>query len=240
MIDIKSTLLSGQTFRWKRISEDLFDGVILNKRYILNSKLETEDPILLDYFDQDRDYESLRGIIREAHPNLKKAVELSGPLFILRQEPWQVIFSFITSQNNNIKRISNLIENISNLYGKKIDKERSAFPTITELKDVSEERFKDLSFGFRAKYLRSAIDYFLDHDIKNPSYDDLLKIKGIGDKVASCIYLYGYAHHEYFPIDVHIKRALNNDFLGLNVPALKQASGLAQQYIFEYQRRKER
>ncbi len=245
MINIEKTLLSGQCFRWKKI-DDKFDGVIGNKHYILPSILDTEDPVLINYFDINSDYDKLKKEISLISPELKYSVDTIGDLFILNQDPWEVIISFITSQNNNIKRISKLIEKISNVYGKKIDDERNMFPTVKELENVTEEDLRNLGFGFRARYIVSAINYFKDVDFnefkklsREEMEQELLSIVGIGPKVCNCILLYGFHFTNSFPIDVWMKKALSTTFKDLDVDSLGDKAGLTQQYIFEYMRLKD-
>ncbi len=244
MINIEKTLLSGQCFRWKKIDNN-FDGVIGNKHYILPCEIEIKDPILRNYFDCNTDYEKIKNEIRKISPELKYSVDTIGDLFILNQDPWEVIISFITSQNNNIKRISKLIEKISNVYGKKIDEERNMFPTVKELENVTEEDLRNLGFGFRARYIVSAINYFKEVDFdefkklsREEMEKELLSIVGIGPKVANCILLYGFHFTNSFPIDVWMKKALSTTFKNLDIDSLGTNAGLIQQYIFEYMRLK--
>ncbi|MBQ1260855.1 MAG: DNA-3-methyladenine glycosylase 2 [Clostridia bacterium] len=99
--------------------------------------------------------------------------------------------------------------------------------------------------GFRYKYLLAAADAVLSGEVdlkkieEAKSYsvtvEELKKIKGVGDKVASCVALFGFAHLEAFPIDVWMKRAINDYFGGhLDPKTLGDYAGIAQQYIFHY------
>jgi len=99
--------------------------------------------------------------------------------------------------------------------------------------------------GFRYKYLLAAADAVANGDIsldkiteaKSFTYtvEQLKKIKGVGDKVASCVALFGFANLEAFPIDVWMRRAIDEYFDGRLDPAtLGEYAGIAQQYIFHY------
>lgn len=244
MINIEKTLLSGQCFRWKLI-DDKFDGVINSTHYVLNKNIEVTDSVLANYFDTETDYNKVQEEIANISPVLKESVNTIGDLFILNQDPWEVIVSFITSQNNNIKRISSLIEKLSNKYGDKIDAQRHCFPSVEQLKDVTEADLRALGFGFRARYIVSAINYFKEvdmdefkHQSREKIENELLSITGIGPKVANCILLYGFHFTDSFPIDVWMKKALSTTFKGLEYEKLGDLAGLTQQYMFEYMRLK--
>lgn len=243
MINIENTLLSGQCFRWKEI-DNKFKGIIGNKVYILEKNLDIkDDKVLFNYFDCQTDYNFMNKEIIKRCPLLKDTILNKKGLYILRQDPWEVIISFIISQNNNIKRITKLIDSLCKNYGTKIIDDDFSFPSVKQLENVSEEDFRKLGFGFRARYLVSAINFFKDVDMENFSKksekekeQDLLSICGIGNKVCDCILLYGFHHTSRFPIDTHMKKALSGKFKDLDYKNLNELAGLTQQYIFEYTR----
>ncbi|MBR2351015.1 MAG: DNA glycosylase [Clostridia bacterium] len=99
--------------------------------------------------------------------------------------------------------------------------------------------------GFRYKYLLCAAERVASGETdlsciaqkKSYAYtvEELKKIKGVGDKVASCAALFGFGNLEAFPIDVWMKRAIDTYFDGHLDPAeLGEYAGVAQQYIFHY------
>jgi N-glycosylase/DNA lyase len=77
--------------------------------------------------------------------------------------------------------------------------------------------------------------------IKNCGYTDALnelkKIKGVGDKVANCVLLFGFGYYNAFPIDVWVKRVINKYYGESFDPCtLGEYAGVAQQYLFYYER----
>lgn len=204
------------------------------------------------YLALDTDYESInKNIIaatKSAH--MEKAVLYGDGIRILRQEPWECVCSFIISQNNNIPRIKKIISALSEKYGSKIEQNNTTyytFPTAKALCDAGEEAIFALKTGFRAKYIIDAsskissgetdLEAILNEENFDTCVDILCKIKGIGLKVASCALLFGFNKTEAFPIDVWMKRALEKYFPdGIDLVALGKNAGIAQQYLFYYER----
>ena len=142
-----------------------------------------------------------------------------------------MIISFIISQNNNIPRIKRSIEKLCENNGGK-------FPDIHDLQKLS---FIDCGLGYRDEYLRAIAEQWSDWDRRYPpqNYNEwklLLKgFKGIGEKVANCILLFGLHYLDAFPVDVHIKRILDREYNGkLPEWAESKYAGLFQQYLFYY------
>nr|MBE6544969.1 DNA-3-methyladenine glycosylase 2 family protein [Oscillospiraceae bacterium] len=223
------------------------------------------------YFAFDTDFEAIRQdiISRTDSEWLKQAAEEAKGIVILKQEPWETLFSFIISQNNNIPRIRKIIRAISAEYGENLSLKEGrricpinadgCFPGCEECKSCGRcysfptaesvtERPEGLLHskpGFRYKYLLDAANKVcekvinLEGIIEAESYaytlEELKKILGVGDKVASCAALFGFSNLEAFPIDVWMKRAINEYFGGkLDPTALGPCAGVAQQYIFHY------
>lgn len=182
------------------------------------------------------------------------AMERGGGIRILRQDPWETLCSFIVSQNNNIPRIKKIIAALSDTYGEKFECVTesgetalySAFPTAEALACAGEEAIYALRTGFRAKYIYDAARRVaegstdLDAIAKLPTDEaaaELMKIKGVGIKVASCALLFGFGRTEAFPVDVWVKRVLEKYYPdGIDIAALGAYAGIAQQYLFYYER----
>ena len=163
---------------------------------------------------------------------LKAAYGFGSGIRILRQDLWEVIISFIISQNNNIPRIKRSINKLCENNG-------GEFPDAHNLQNLS---FIDCGLGYRDEYLRAIAEQWSDWDRRYPpqNYDEwklLLKgFKGIGEKVASCICLFSLHYLDAFPQDVHIKRIIDREYDG-ELPdwALGKYAGLFQQYIFNFE-----
>ena len=205
------------------------------------------------YLALDEDYDSIDRAIAGAVPfdeggrTLADAAAVSAGIRILRQERWETLCSFIISQNNNIPRIKKIISAMSEKWGERIGDGDHAFPTAKAVADAGEEAVFELRTGFRAKYIidaaRKVADDpgFLDTVASAADYaeaDMLLRgIKGVGPKVSACTLLFGFGRTDAFPVDVWIKRVLGKYFPGGFDPAVfGNAAGIAQQYLFYYER----
>ena len=179
-----------------------------------------------------------------------KAMECASGIRILHQDEWEAVASFIISQNNNIPRIKKIIENMSRGLGKSFlgfdGKTHYAFPTAEEILAAGEEGLAPFKMGFRARYLIDAAKKHLSGEVdfslvEKANAEDaqkaLMSICGVGPKVASCALLFGFHKLEFFPIDVWIKRVLAKYYPdGIDVSALGAYAGVAQQYLFYYER----
>ena len=262
--DIERTFTCGQCFRFVKADKSEFSceyqGVAHGRFmrfasdgdgnvHIIGAPLEEVESGWLHYLSLDRDYDSIKKqIISDfgAHPFMCAAIEQTGGLRILAQERFETLCSFIISQNNNIPRISKLIETISEKYGEPIETEygtKYAFPRASALAKVSEEELASLKLGYRAKYIADAAKRVnegvlnLDKLDVSSAREELLKVLGIGEKVASCIRLFAIEDLSSFPVDVWVKRIVQNRFEGkLDVNKTGIYGGVAQQYLFCYER----
>ncbi|MCF0230335.1 MAG: DNA-3-methyladenine glycosylase 2 family protein, partial [Parasporobacterium sp.] len=197
--------------------------------------------------------------IVDAAPELKPIVDEYYGIRILNQEFVETLISFIISQNSNIPRIRKTVREISKTYGKLIDEADGAcsFPDIEALDSISEQDYRNLKTGFRAAYLRDAVNRLIsgeidENELKNMDFrtakNTLMTIKGVGDKVANCVLLFGLGFRNAFPVDVWIKRIMEELYFGRdtdktvieNYAADKfgELGGYAQQYLFIYAKNK--
>ena len=242
---------SGQCFRWKE-EEDGSVSLIAFGRKLCIQKEETGfsfstsdkewDEIWKDYFDLSTDYKKVGKLICDnGDPHLKECYEEGRGIRILKQDLWETVVSFVISQNNNIPRIKKSIEKLC---------EASALPAVgggyrfPRPEEIDKDIFSDASmgFGYRADYLRKLCEFaenepdWLDGLKKmdyNNALDALLKIKGIGKKVANCICLFGLHHVGAFPVDTHVKQLLDKYYKdGLDLGPYEGYAGIIQQYLF--------
>lgn len=249
--DLAQTLDCGQAFRWKPDENGVWSGIA--KSRFIELKEQNGDIVIsgasksdfeefwFDYFDLGRDYSAVINQFSE-NKTLYAAANASSGIRILRQEPFEALCSFIISQNNNIPRIKGIIDRLCENFGERKGV-AYAFPDAETLARLTETDLAPIRSGFRAKYIIDAARKVAGGEIdleslKRLDYEAareiLLKIKGVGPKVADCVLLYGCGHIEAFPKDVWIKRALE-EYFGGEIPACtKGAAGIAQQYIFYY------
>lgn len=265
-LNIFKTFDCGQCFRFDPVSKFghkyEFGGVAFgkyvvfaqdseNEVYVYGSNADDFERIWAYFLSLDTDYDEINSCIISTvdGAHAKRATEYSNGIRILRQDSWEALCSFIISQNNNIPRIKKIIAEMSKMYGDVVEFDGysyHSFPSASALYHAGEEAIFALKTGFRAKYIHDAAYKITDgtimlDEIKELEFEAakeaLSKIKGVGPKVASCALLFGFDKTEAFPIDVWIKRSLDNHFGGqLDIGALGKAAGIFQQYLFYYER----
>ncbi len=254
---LKQTLDCGQCFRWDELEENTFVGVVGNtvckiqqidgEVTFFDTDKQTFEKVWKNYFDFDLDYNKIREEICK-DDIMKRAGNYASGIRILKQDAWETICSFIISQNNNIKRIKGIVKRLCDTFGDPIIEGYNTFPDYNRIAKLSIEDLAPLRSGFRAKYILDAAQKISNGEVDlervaNSSYDDakaeLMKICGIGNKVADCALLYGFYRLEAFPEDVWIKRAMARLYPDGLPENCKRYAGIAQQYIFHYARTSE-
>ena len=267
--DAKAIFTCGQAFRWYEEKDGSFTtvhlGRVLNvlneddKVIFKGTNLEEFNEIWIDYFDLNTDYQSIRKSLAN-NEILAKAMEYGKGIRILNQNHFEMLISFIISANNMIPRIRKSIEVISMRYGKFIceDENRKyySFPTVEELSMATVEELREFAkVGFRDKRIFDTVNMIKNENIDLDSFEnletdilreELLKFSGVGNKVADCIMLFSYKRGEVFPVDVWIKRVMEELFIKEETPVKKiskeadrifgKYAGYAQQYLFYYGR----
>lgn len=253
-LDLAQTLDCGQSFRWRGNPDGSFSGVAFGRSvrvrlendnlYIENAS--EEDALLWrGYFDLDLDYAAVRRELSELHPVLCEAAGYAGGIRILCQEPYEALCTFIISQNNNIKRIKGIVERLCEGFGAPLPGGAHAFPTAQAMASLTPDDLAPLRAGFRARYLVDAAQKVADGTVNleacrtldyAQARAELMKITGVGVKVADCALLFGMHRIEAFPVDVWMRRALNMLFPGMTPTDFGPYAGIAQQYIFHYSR----
>ncbi|KAI8884732.1 DNA glycosylase [Backusella circina FSU 941] len=241
------TLKCGQSFRWKQVN-DHWISVLKGKLIVLK---ETSTTILYGHAsDEDeqeiernkkmlRDYFQLDNVSLQSHYDRwssidlnfkKKATRIRG-IRVLRQEPWENLISFICSSNNNITRISQMVNKLCLHYGKKVaivdDEDFYDFPTLEAVcHDGLEQHLRELGFGYRAKYIaNTAKKIKQDHPnagekwlytLREKPYleakEALMAFSGVGPKVADCVCLMSMDHPESIPVDTHVWQIALRDY----------------------------
>lgn len=248
---LSETLDCGQAFRWKLICENTYQGfstdnpLTISQRgitFIFHDITENDFlNIWCDYFDFNTDYSKLKVRFSEDE-TLKKACKFAPGIRLLKQDKWEALCSFIISQNNNITRIKGIVNRLCEAFGEK-KAFGYTFPKPEILSKLTPEDLAPLRAGFRARYIIDAAKKVASGEIdlekisKLPLEDarkELMKICGVGIKVADCALLYGMYRLEFFPVDVWIKRVLEK-YYPMGLPeCIKGNEGIAQQYLFHY------
>lgn len=272
--NIGQILESGQVFRFEKINEHAYTLIAKGKcikvtqlpesttLIVHNSTLGEFEEIWRDYFDIDTDYQAITHTLIAKDSHMAQAIAFGKGIRILKQDPWEMLISFIISQNKAIPHIQQCITNISEKYGHKIEHEEImqntyyTFPTPEELSKATEEELRACKVGFRAPYIMDACKKVVSGEIvlndlfNMPSAEakeKLMQIKGVGPKVSDCILLFAYNKMDLFPTDVWIKRVIEGMYFDGKEVSLKaiqtfareyfgDLAGYAQQYLFYYGR----
>ncbi len=261
---------NGQAFRWE---ENGGDYTLVADKYVIRVKKLAEAIVLENagsmkdyedfwrkYFDMDRDYPGLRRELSQIDNKLKMATEAAVGLRVLKQDLFEMIISFIISANNNISRIKKSIEKLSELCGEKIceidSKAYYKFPSVSAIADLNPDYLAEYTgVGYRAPYLvktgkmieNAEVDLgLIDKLDYEAAHKELMRLAGVGPKVADCILLFGNSRDMAFPVDTWVIKVMNEYYLGneKNSKRIKaeghrrfgDKAGLAQQYLFYHAR----
>lgn len=254
----------GQCFRFDPVEDKNFDyrvdGVAFGRhvsfaergdKLFIRTTPEELKSIWAPYLQLETDYDAINKRIvdtlpEESRAHMQLAVDTGYGIRILRQDSWEALCSFIISQNNNIPRIKKIISQMSEKFGENLDG-GYAFPSAKALFEAGEAEIFALKTGFRAKYIYDAAkkvytgELDLNAVANAATYDEaaemLMTVSGVGPKVAACTLLFGFGRYDAFPVDVWIKKVIDKRFNGsLDHKALGDVAGIAQQYLFYYER----
>ena len=256
--NIRKIAESGQCFRLKPVPSG---GYVLVARgrvlhltdtpegAALDCSQAEVDAVWRDYFDLATDYAEIRAQADPGDAFLKRACDYGTGIRMLRQDPWEMLVSFIISQRKNIPAIQFCIEAICSRYGEPMDGGAGtvySFPSAQRLSELDEAHFLACSLGYRAKYVLSAARMVASGALDLgaiASLDDealfsaLLAVSGVGEKVSNCVMLFGYHRLSRFPRDVWINRIEAREYGGaFPLERYPETAGALQQYIFYYAR----
>ena len=264
----------GQCFRWNKEEDDSYTGII--KDAVINVKEKDNqiiftgktingnfENIIREYFDLDTNYSEYKNKLSQIDEYLKESISFGEGIRILRQDLWECIISFIISANNNIPRIKKIIDKLSLNYGEKIEfngNDYYTFPTPESLSKASVDDLRKLGLGFRDKRIYNTTKMILEKQVDlekitnmestDKMREELLKLDGVGPKVADCILLFSLKRVDVFPIDVWVRRVMNDLYIHnedeekVNKKELQKLAeekflglqGIAQQYLFYWKR----
>lgn len=224
-LNLDLTLDCGQTFRWERLSEGGWRGVVGERLVDLR---QSDDSITIRSTPGGRgaktailDYLRVQDDLEDIHRRLEEDRVLSAGLDrvrgfrLVKMPEWECIISYVLATYSNIPRIKKMIDSISRNYGHPIIEGAFSFPDVDSLREASVQDLRACGLGYRAEYVNSICGTLDGVELRRLSrlpYDelreDLKSLPGVGDKVADCISLFGFGRLEAFPIDVWVRRAL--------------------------------
>ncbi len=261
----------GQCFRWNRQEDGSYIGVAKGKilhieqredELILhNSSIDDFHTIWMPYFDLARDYGRIKKILSQENEILKEAVAYGWGMRILKQDIWEMLISFIISANRSMRMIQKSITLLCEKYGEYIGIYQGQryydFPKAEVLMRQSPETIRNVTrVGYRSPYIVGTAKMVAEGKIDlcqleslstKDARRELMRLPGVGPKVADCILLFALGKQDAFPVDVWIRRAMENlYFAGKETPPKQlcrygeekfgDLAGFAQQYLFYYVR----
>ncbi len=256
-LDLGATLFCGQSFGWREVQPGLYHGVaglhaaaarMQNEQLVLTPLAgaatipipEQDVAFWRRYFALDTDYPALCRRFSQ-DPALARCVAAGCGIRVLRQPFWDTLLSFIISQNNHIPRITTITAALRQQFGPRIAPGLHAYPAPETLAALTLEQLSSIRAGFRAKYLLDAARRVSSGEVNEPLLDTLpnaearallMRIHGVGPKVADCVLLYGLGRTRVVPMDVWMKRAMAQLFPAGMPAAATGYEGIAQQFIF--------
>lgn len=259
--DLTRIAESGQCFRWEQVSDGSYR--VLNREKCIYTRRTGENTFEFDcnnaqfektwydYFDLAGDYAAIRSRVNpEEDPFLWHALDQEKGIRILRQDPWEMLVTFIISQNKNIPAIRRSVNTLCKMCGKRLEDVRGegyfSFPDPESVVLLSEDQLKACGLGYRWSYVHAAADAVASGALdleglrsagEEEANASLMRLRGVGAKVASCVALFGFHYTNAFPKDVWIKRILENEYPdGYPFEKYTPYNGIYQQYMFAYYR----
>lgn len=262
----------GQCFRWDLEEDGSYTGVVYDK--VINVSIDEEDIVLkntnindfeniwIKYFDLEKDYTKIKEQLSDMDDYLKEATKFGYGIRILKQPFHEMVISFIISARNAIPMIKRSVSKLSQDLGEHIDtynsKKYYSFPSMKALCNADLEVIKNAKVAFRAPYIKKTATMIVEDNIKKEDFEKLTleqtaqkltQFAGVGAKVADCIALFGLEKYDAFPVDVWVKRVMEEFYLkdeNLSLAKMRKYSidkfqnlgGYAQQYLFYYAREK--
>lgn len=257
--DLETTLTCGQTFNWHRIDGNLYeDGKTHFYTFKKGELVEIEkknDELICQTKLEYGQVENLLGLkhdiesIFEEFPkdeNLEKAQEALWGLRILQDEFFPCLISYLCSPQMRIERIKEMRDEIAKKYGGQIERNGRTyyrFPTLEELSKATEDELRNIGVGYRAKYIVETVkimqdDFPSEKELKEMTYseakEELLKLYGVGEKVADCVLLFSLGFLEAYPVDTWADKVLKKHYEDLHSDDYEELSQNMRNYFGEY------
>ncbi|MBI5065187.1 8-oxoguanine DNA glycosylase [Candidatus Woesearchaeota archaeon] len=251
--NLKHSIESGQIFNFEQKDEGYLvkhsDKAFFVKQEGNNLFYEGNKDFITNFFGLNEDFSKIQAHLKK-DPLTKKALKKYPGLRLLHQDLWECLISFVCSSASNIPKIKKNIKLLSENFGEKKNG-TCLFPKPGKINNL--QTIKDCATGFRAKYIYE-INKIVNEDwlekVKKADYSKakemLIELPGVGEKIADCVCLFALGHHQSFPIDVWIKRVIEENYLKKqsNYKEIKEFaqkhfnpySGYSQQYLYQWRR----
>ncbi len=256
-------MASGQCFRVRRFPGENYRFVtgghalylhpLGEGRFEVSCTPEEWSGLWAPYFDLERDYRALRRRAGGKHPFVDAAMAEGTGLRILRQDPWEMLITFLISQRKSIPAIASAVETLAERWGSPVETAREdlyAFPSPEAMAGVTEEELRACALGYRAPYVLDAVRRVSGGELDLAAlgrledeelFRSLQEVRGVGKKVSECVCLFGYGRLRRVPVDVWIDRAIREECSGCEPFSLYgEDAGVIQQYVFYAMRRKKK
>ncbi|KAK0404939.1 hypothetical protein QR680_017714 [Steinernema hermaphroditum] len=230
-----------RVWRIRRIDEKHIEYDVLGR---FSRASGDDEHVLKDYLQLDINLQRLYREWTEKDKHFASLVKSNADklegIRILRQQFLETLFAFICSANNNIQRISKLVNTLCSLYGEKIELLTGEifydFPHLDALTNVDSEGMEAVlrknAFGYRAGYIARSVAFLLENGGEEwlgrvsrmsteEARESLMLLPGIGRKVADCICLMALQKHEIVPVDTHVMQITAS----LYIPSLAPKNG---------------
>ncbi|KAG9139191.1 hypothetical protein Leryth_018784 [Lithospermum erythrorhizon] len=182
--------------------------------------VELLEKSLLDFLNMGISLSEVWGEFKANDERFAELAECFPGVRVLRQDPLECLIQFICSSNNNISRITKMVDYISAL-GRKLGSvggfDFYAFPSLDRLAMLSEAELRGSGFGYRAKYIIGTVKALQSKpgggvewlaSLRKASLEDavvaLCTLPGVGPKVAACVALFSLDQHHAIPVDTHV------------------------------------
>ena len=257
LFDLQKIAGSGQCFRAAAFPDGTYRFItgehvlyirqVAEQDYSVSCPPEAWETIWTPYFDLERDYRSVSDSIPPDDTFLRCAAGEGAGIRILRQDPWEMLLTFIISQRKSIPAIRSVVEQLSERYGSRLQTPREAicaFPAAQQLRTALTGDYAACGAGYRAPYLLDAVERVLSGRLDLREIDALpdsgllaalQEVRGVGAKVASCVALFAYGRTACAPVDTWIRKIIRREYGGRDPFARYGAgAGIMQQYFFYY------
>ncbi|GAV83852.1 HhH-GPD domain-containing protein/OGG_N domain-containing protein [Cephalotus follicularis] len=233
-LSLPLTFPTGQTFRWKQTGPTQFTGTV--GPHLISLKHRQDGDVyycvhrttcessaisaLLDYLNVAISLTKVWEVFSLSDPRFAELARYLRGARVLRQDPVECLVQFLCSSNNNISRITKMVDFMSSLgryLGSVEGFEFHEFPSLERLANVSEIELREAGFGYRAKYITRTVDALQSKPGGGAEWlsslrkmglqeviDDLCTLPGVGPKVAACVALFSLDQHHAIPVDTHV------------------------------------